>query len=755
VFRSLRSQYLFGSIAVFALTVGLLSWNAHRLVSQASEEHFLAEQQAFAPLLVAAVGPLLASRDYATLADLVRDITAARHLTLLEVSDSRGLVASGGGTAPLASSRVSTVPVVVAGQRLGELRFGIPTDALMQARSKLLGESLTIGVGVLVAGGMLLALGTAWVGAGLTRLSLASRRVGAGDYAARVPASRVRELDEVAQAFNQMAGAVQAQLAELKEREQALRKIFDTLAEGLVVHDRDRNTLDCNEALLRLYGFDREELMRSRTGQRGLRVLWPDGTAMPLEDRPTSMVLRTGQAQRDRVCQLVRRDGTIVWLSVNATPLLREGATQPHAVLATLTDISGYVRAEQQLRGMNEALELRVLERTAELRQAKEVAEQASQAKSEFLSRMSHELRTPLNAILGFAQLLSMPRPGLGQRELKQLQQIESAGWHLLGLINDVLDLSSIEAGALRISTEPVELNDVLASTLPMVQTLAAERGVALEAPSPQAGGAWVLADRKRLTQVLANLLSNAVKYNRPQGRVSISIAPASQGRRVIAVADTGRGFSAAQLQQLYQPFTRFAHNGDAIEGTGIGLVITRRLVELMGGQLDVESTPGTGSVFRVELPATEAPAPPVPTPLPQAAPMALDGPIRRLLYVEDNPSNTALLQQVLALRPQVRLSVAADGLAGQALALSEPFDLAIIDIDLPGIDGVELCRRLRANAFGADLPLMALSANAMQSDIRRALQAGFDVYLTKPIDVTRVLAEIDRLLAAGRRNPA
>jgi PAS domain S-box-containing protein len=752
MFRSLRGLYLLGSIAVFAMTVGLLSWNAHRLLTLASEEHFLDEQMAFAPLLEAAVGPLLASRDYATLAELVRDIAAARYLTSLEVFDSRGRVASGGADPAPAGTRVSTVPVVVAGQKLGELRFGISTDSLVQAQRKLLRDSLTIGLGVLIAGGLLLALGTAWVSAGLTRLSQASRRIGAGEYAARAPASRVRELDEVAQAFNQMAGAVQAQLAELHEREQSLRHVFDTLAEGLLVQDRDFNVLDCNEALLQLYGIEREELTRAKPG---LNMLRPDGTTLALDDRPTAVVLRTGQAQREQICQLVRHDGSIVWLSVNATPLFRDGDTQPHAVLSTMTDISRHVRAEQQLRGVNAALELRVLERTAELQGAKDAAEQASQAKSEFLSRMSHELRTPLNAILGFAQLLSTPRAGLGERELMQLQQIEVAGWHLLGLINDVLDLSSIEAGALQISAEPVEVTDVLATTLPMVQTLATERGVVLETPTAPAGGAWVLADRKRLTQVLANLLSNAVKYNRPRGRVTVSIEPVSQGRRVIAVSDTGRGFSAAQLQQLYQPFTRFAHDGDAIEGTGIGLVITRRLVELMGGRLHVESVQGSGSTFRVELPATAplaAPAPALPPPAAQRAP---DGPSQRLLYVEDDLSNTALMQQVIALRPHYRMSVAADGLSGQALALAEPFDLAIIDIDLPGIDGVELCRRLRAHAATADLPLLALSANAMKADTRRALEAGFDAYLTKPIDVPRVLAEIDRLLATGRHRPA
>ena len=734
---------------VFAATLGLLSWNAHRLLGQASEERFLAEQQAFAPLLVAAIGPLLASRDYATLDELVKDITEARHLTLLEVFDSRGRVAAGRSSVAPAETRVSTVPVLLAGQRLGQVRFGIPTESLAVAERKLLRESLTIGVAVLTGGLLLLALGTAWISRGLTQLSLASRRIGAGNYSAVVPRSRVREIDDVAQAFSQMAAAVQSQMTELKEREQALRHIFDTLSEGLILQDRERRVLDCNEALLRLYGIEREAFTQADAGSHGGHLLWPDGSPVLPADRPTARAQSTGQPQRDVVCQMVTRGGSSVWLSVNATPLFRAGASEPHAVLATLTDISGHVRAEQELRSVNEALEERVRRRTAELQLAKDVAEQASQAKSEFLSRMSHELRTPLNAILGFAQLLAMARGGLPDRELQQVRQIETAGWHLLGLIDDVLDLSRIEAGAMSTSAEPVEVGELVASTLPLVQAMADERGVVLDAPPPVPGGSWVLADRKRLKQVLSNLLSNAVKYNRPHGRVSVRVAPAAGARVLIAVSDTGRGFSAAQVQQLYQPFTRFEQAGEVIEGTGIGLVITKRLVELMGGRLLVESAQGAGSVFSVELPAAQAASALVGLP-PPAATEAPGPSVRRLLYVEDNPSNIELLQQVVALRPQYRLSVAADGLAGLALAQAERFDLAIVDIDLPGIDGVELCRRLRAHAPTATLPLIALSANAMQADIGRALQAGFDLYLTKPIDVPRLLAELDRRLQAG-----
>ena len=751
LFRSLRTQYLLGSSVVFVVMLSLLLWTAYRLMTQADEEHFAAEQHAYAPLLVAAIGPLLASRDYATLNDLVRENAATHRLAFVEVFDSRGRPTAAAGDAARPRLRISEVDVTIAGQRVGHLRFGISTDSMVASQRQLLRDGLAIGAGVLLAGTLLLALGTTWISAGLTRLALASRRIGAGDYGTPLPPSPVRELNEVSLAFNQMAAAVQSQMAELKEREQALRHIFDTLSEGLIIQDRDRRVLDCNEALLRLYGVTREELVVANAAGTGLQVRWPDGTDVLPDDRPTVVALRTGQAQRGVICQIRRRDGVVVSVSVNATPVRRDDASEPHAVMATVTDISRHVRAEQQLRGINEALESRVRERTAELEQAKEVAERANQAKSEFLSRMSHELRTPLNAIIGYAQLLTIARKGVGEHERKQVRQIEVAGWHLLGLINEVLDLSRIEAGAMHTQVEPVELDDMIASTLPMVQALADQRGVAIDAPPAAPGGRWVLADPTRLRQVLVNLLSNALKYNRPQGRVRITVTAGTEGRRVISISDTGRGFTAAQLQQLFQPFTRFEQAGEVIEGTGIGLVITKRLVELMGGSVRVESIHDVGSTFHVELPASPRPAaaPVASTPAVGAIP-DLAAP-HRLLYVEDNASNVDLLREVLSLRPGCRLATASDGLAGLALARAEHFDLALVDIDLPGIDGIELCRRLKADAATATLPLIALSANAMEHDIRQAMDAGFDLHHTKPIDVARLLAEIDRLLAAPR----
>jgi signal transduction histidine kinase/CheY-like chemotaxis protein len=422
-------------------------------------------------------------------------------------------------------------------------------------------------------------------------------------------------------------------------------------------------------------------------------------------------------------------------------------------------------RAQQEVMRLNEQLEQRVDERTlqlalanAELANAIEEARSANQAKSAFLSSMSHELRTPLNAILGFAQILTSDTlPSTLEQKKEFANHILKSGRHLLTLINEILDLAKVESGTVTLSMEPVALSDTLAETRTMVEPIAASRGVRVL--FPEAPGAVLLADRTRLKQVLLNLLSNAVKYNREAGAVVVTCEQVAPTRLRLSVQDTGAGLDAEQVASLFQPFNRLGQEGGSQEGTGIGLVVTKRLVELMGGDIGVSSSPGVGSVFWIEL-ATTAPlaaqvvegAAGEPLEVPA---MPDDGVPHLILYVEDNPANLRLVEEIVRFRSDLRLLSALDGHVGLSLARAHQPELILMDLNLPGMSGIEVLKQLRADPLTANIPVIALTANAMPRDIERGRAAGFNRYLTKPIDIDKFTEAINSTLAQLRSQKA
>jgi len=392
--------------------------------------------------------------------------------------------------------------------------------------------------------------------------------------------------------------------------------------------------------------------------------------------------------------------------------------------------------------------------RTAEaVRQEREIAQRESQRKSKFLARMSHELRTPLNAVLGFAQLLLAEDTGAdnaaaGRR--RRLEHIRGAGQHLLELINDVLDLSSLEGGEVRIALQPVQLAPLIAQTLPLLEPQLRERKVQLVTGALDG---VPLADATRLRQILLNLLSNAIKYNRDGGRVTVDAV--RRGEHVLVrVADTGRGMTDLQMRHLFEPFNRLGLENEGIQGNGIGLAIVKALVERMGGSVHVDSTLGVGSTFELRLPDASGKAAPAPPALVSSRPIPLADserpPRGRLLYIEDNPVNALIISELIARRADLRLHIAEDGLSGVAKAQELRPDLVLLDMQLPDIDGHEVLRRLRADAGTANIPVIALSANAMPDDIDRALRAGMSDYWTKPLDFRAFMASIEALFGPG-----
>jgi len=436
----------------------------------------------------------------------------------------------------------------------------------------------------------------------------------------------------------------------------------------------------------------------------------------------------------------IRKDGSRFPAVVSVTAL-RDAQSAIIGYLLIGTDNTARRRVEAERALLDQALQ----DKNVELESAKVAAEKANLAKSDFLSSMSHELRTPLSAILGFAQLVESGIPAPTPVQKRSIDQILKAGWYLLELINEILDLALIESGKLSMSLEPVSLSDVMLECETMIEPQAQQRGISVafthfEKPC------FVKADRTRVKQVLINLLSNAIKYNKVGGTVAVETTVSVDTIR-ISVRDTGEGLVPDKLAQLFQPFNRLGQESSAEQGTGIGLVVSKRLIEWMGGEIGVESTVGQGSVFWIELKLTSEPQfalHPDEFALLSEAGIQGDGPLQSLLYIEDNPANLMLVEDIIARRPDIHLLSARDGNRGIEIARSAQPDVILMDINLPGISGIEALAILLADPATAHIPVIALSANAIPRDIERGLEAGFFRYLTKPIKVVEFMDTLD-----------
>jgi len=526
----------------------------------------------------------------------------------------------------------------------------------------------------------------------------------------------------LARSHAELEQRVEERTAALEEQNRRNTLIVNAAMDGFFVADLIGRMQDCNDAYCAMLGYSRAEFL-------ALYVPEIEANDDPVEiARHFGRLVEHGQDRFDTRHR--RKDGSCIDVEVSVT-LAMHG--EKRLFYAFVHDISARKRDE------------------SELIAARNAAERANLAKSEFLSRMSHELRTPLNAILGFAQMLALPGKGaLDARQADDVEEILKAGRHLLAQVNEVLDLARIDSGRIELSLEPVGVAAAVADCLAQVKPLAAQRGLAMTAAID--GALAVQADHTRLNQVLLNLLSNAIKYNRDGGQIDVTAAAAGERLR-IAVRDTGRGIAPEKLPRLFKPFERLESSYDGIEGTGIGLALVKRLVEAMGGEIGVDSAVGAGSTFWFTLPAARLPGlPGLPAPKVGAGGTAPDRPPagqpgRRVLYIEDNPANLKLVRKMLATRPDLVMSEAPDAERGLEIAGREPPDLILLDINLPGMDGFAALRQLQTMPETASIPVVAITANAMKHDIERGKSAGFADYLTKPLDIAQLLETIDRQL--------
>jgi len=720
------------------------------------------------PFLNAALAAPLAARDYASVDEMLRESVALNSFTYMVLYDAQArFVAAAGWDAALegrppkdaplparANCRFPVpyeMPIMLAGQKLGGLCYAICSDSIEDAFTALLTKNALVGVGCLSLLAMVLALTHRTLTRPLVLLTAASHAVRAGRHDVSVPVTGRDEIADLGASFNIMAAEVHRRIAALTESEANQRRLLEEskqhARELRIAEERARqaelrlfNAIDALAEGFRLWDADDRLILSNRAfkAQSAEPRSTANGTTFEQDLRAAVALGEIQEAAgceeeyvRQRLAQHRRADGSPIefrhadgrWFEV------REHRTDEGGVVQIRLDVTHQKRYE------------------TELRSARDAAERASRAKSEFLSKMSHDLRTPLNAVLGFAQILLLEEGGerLSEQQRSAVGTIERTGRHLLELVEDILDLSRIENRAIQLSIEMLALDQVVAEAQSHTAAMAADHRTRLVLLTDFGLQPRVIGDRRRVVQVMTNLLSNAIKYGIAGGEVAIDAAPVDDHIRV-SVSDNGPGIAPEHQMRLFEPFNRAGAEHSATEGTGIGLTIAKGLVEQMGGAIGCESKPGQGARFWFTLPrATAHPAErEISTPQPSKEHSSLrDIGTVTILYIEDTPDNLALVRRILGRYPNVRYLEAEAAELGIEIALRERPDVILMDMRMPGMSGLDALRVLRSDPRTRDLPVIALTGAAMPHEASTIRKAGFDGYVTKPFRISTLLSQL------------
>lgn len=783
---TLRRQLVLGMVVVVAWMMSLFIWDTTRRQQAVVLEQQSGHAVALSRSISTAAAVWVASRDFSGLQEIVDGLARYPDLQHAIVLDTKGQVLAhneilhrglylndlpsrpelsilGQGTDVVDVAH----PIVLAGNHVGWVRIGLGQQTMAADMAAISRNGVVYALIAIALAAVLATLASRRLTRRLYAIQAVADAVQAGRHELRADVRGVDEAARLARRFNDMLDSLEKHSEALGQANAALRSEIAQRHEAEGARDRLVGVIEASPDYISTSKLDGKVLYLNRGGwamiggdsgdsppELGISDVHPRWAADIILGVGIPAALRDGSWTGETALQN-RRDGSEIPVS-QVILAHRDLHGEPLFLSTVMRDITERKRAEQQLQRLNEELEARVEARTADMRAAMEEAERANRAKSDFLSSMSHELRTPMNAILGFGQLMEYDA-ALSETHQDNVQEILKAGRHLLNLINEVLDLAKVESGHIDLSLEPVEVCPIVNECLALVSPLAARRGIQIDRAGLK--GIAVRADRTRLKQALLNLLSNAIKYNRDGGSVQIELQQAGIDRLRIRVRDRGPGIPVWRLSELFQPFNRLDAGQTDIEGTGIGLTITRRIVEMMGGQVDVESEIGVGSTFWIELPLETVPE----AAAPQTGAEA-DGMARRphgesarhtVLYIEDNPSNLKLVAQMLGRRPHIQLLTAHTAELGIELARSCRPALIMLDINMPGMNGYQVLEVFKADPLVGKTPVIAVTANAMPHDIERGRAAGFVDYLTKPLNIADFFKVLDDCLYDSKEDLA